>query len=150
MGEPHKIKTNIPSPFTRVFATGFYDGPTEGFLVHHAHQELFFFHLLDWDDGQDVRVFAVQVLHGVSVQDALNRFSPNVPESDPIWIVPESLDERTAQFIEAARRTARPVAIIATRSVLQTIEVWQDVDEDFSFKKQDWIASLGLSRSTEA
>jgi hypothetical protein len=45
-------------PFRRVIATGFYDGPTEGFTECSRCGQAFSFHMLDWDDIQDVRVFA--------------------------------------------------------------------------------------------
>jgi hypothetical protein len=45
-------------PFRRVIATGFYDGPMEGFTECCQCGQAFSFHMLDWDDSQKVRVFA--------------------------------------------------------------------------------------------
>ena len=56
-------------PFRRVIATGFYDGPTEGFTECSRCAQAFSFHMLDWDDSQKVRVFA---------------FSPVLPSLDAI------------------------------------------------------------------
>jgi len=139
---------NVSSPFCKVLATGFYDGPTEGFLAHSTRDELFLFHLLDWDDGQDVRVFGVAVVPGIFLDSAVTVLSKSKPPTWPIWVVPAPLDESAEQFVQQARKIARPVAVAVTRNLLQTFELWQEVDEDFVFSSQDWMKTLGLKRST--
>ena len=49
----------VASPFSGVVATGYYDGATHGFLRCGTCSTTYEFALLDWDDGQDMRVFAV-------------------------------------------------------------------------------------------
>lgn len=49
----------IPSPFVRLLATGYYDGPTEGLIECGTCKTTYSFNKLDWDDQQDVRVFAL-------------------------------------------------------------------------------------------
>jgi hypothetical protein len=139
---------NVPSPFCKVLATAFYDGPTEGFLVHKNEGRLFLFRLLDWDDGQDVRVFAIHVVPNVALDDALNVLAKENGPNWPMWVLPAQLDDAASQFLERARRHARPVAVVAARNLLRVFDVWQDVDENFTFQQQDWLNTFGLSRST--
>jgi hypothetical protein len=143
-----RTQHNVPSPFGKVLATGYYDGPTEGFLVHKTRDELFFFHLLDWDDGQDVRVFEVAVVPGIALDNAVEVLSMSSPPKWPIWLLPAPLDESGEQFIEHARKIARPVAVAVTRNLLHTFDVWQEVDEEFVSSGQDWLKTFGLKRST--
>jgi hypothetical protein len=42
-----------------VLATGYYDGPTEGFLIDPDSQRAEFFKMIAWDADQDERLFAV-------------------------------------------------------------------------------------------
>jgi hypothetical protein len=45
-------------PFERAIATGYYDGPTDGFTICSQCGQAYSFRKLDWDELQDVRVFA--------------------------------------------------------------------------------------------
>ena len=45
-------------PFRRVIATGFYDGPIQGFTECSKCGQAFSFRMLDWDDSQAMRIFA--------------------------------------------------------------------------------------------
>ncbi|MBK9037198.1 MAG: hypothetical protein IPL61_39135 [Myxococcales bacterium] len=46
------------TPFVRVCATGYYDGPLSGWTLD-REGAVYMFEMVDADDGQDVRVFAI-------------------------------------------------------------------------------------------
>lgn len=58
------IETATPdhSPLNRMLVTGYYDGPTEGFVECRECGQTYAFRKLAWDDEQDVRIFGLAPL----------------------------------------------------------------------------------------
>lgn len=52
------LKDNDESSFSRTLATGYYDGPTEGFCECAACSRVFSMQMFQWDSDQDWRVIA--------------------------------------------------------------------------------------------
>src|SRR5690349_575654 len=50
---------HLKSPFSKVIATRYYDGPMEGFLGHRDWLQACVFQLLDWDRETDMRVYEI-------------------------------------------------------------------------------------------
>jgi hypothetical protein len=139
-------KRNVASPFRRIVATGFYDGPTEGFAVG-EETETCSFRLLDWDQGQDLRVFRIAAIPGVSLDDAVAVLRNEGPPSSPIWLLPAPLGEAAERFVQRANELARPVAIVVTRDLLGTLDLWRPITgEPRLTGSRDWLTELGFPR----
>lgn len=143
---PSNEARNVTSPFRRIVATGFYDGPTEGFAIGERNV-MYSFRLLDWDDGQNVRVFRVAAMASVSLDDTLTALGHESPPSWPVWVVRAPAGERAESFIQRTNDLARPVAIVATRDLLGTLDLWRPITEEPQLTgNRDWLTELGFPR----
>src|SRR2546428_3148480 len=74
------------SPFLRVVALDYYDGPVEGLLACSVCEQEYAFRLLAWDSDFDARLYALARLPSGSidrVEEILARFGP---PSRPLWV----------------------------------------------------------------
>jgi hypothetical protein len=147
-GRPNTDRRDIPSPFSGVVSIGYYDGPTDGLLWSASTDGLFKFCLLDWDDGQDRRVYGISHAQGITLDDAIRVLSRGAAPTWPVWLVPGPLDAAATDFLQRLARVGRPVALIVTLDLLGPINLWRDVAADTVFQKKDWLTPLGFPRST--
>ena len=128
------------SPFGKMLVTGFYDGPTDGFVECLRCGRAYAFRMLAWDEEQDVRVYGLaaldESLRSIRVEEL------RLPELDePVTLVPP-VGEQEQQAIE--RLAARPVQyVVAAVSLLRGVLAGKSVDSGDT-SERDWFAWLGL------
>ncbi len=131
------------SPFSRLIALKYYDGPTEGFVECGACQTTFYFKLLDWDDGQDLRIFALREAIGASIEGIAQALGAGEPRW-PNWVPTGPIQSET--IFNAT--TLEDRAVVATADLLNGIILgWVAVAPgDIEFASINWFERLGLSR----
>ena len=133
---------SIESPFARLIATSFYDGPTDGLVECGTCGLVYAFRMLDWDDNQDQRIFSLAST-GTSFQSIEKTSS--IPPKWPSWILSIDLPQSTRNTInDACAAASRIEFVIATHSLLTAIDVW--VPSGLPVVG-DWFSELGLKRS---
>lgn len=120
---------HLRSPFTKVIATRYYDGPLEGFLAHDDWPHACLLQLIDWDRETDIRVYEVSRIEELSFDDVVESLFSDRRPSWPVWVLPNGARERGQQLFEAHAPRARPVATLTTRDVLGEILVWDAADD---------------------
>ena len=142
---------DVASPFRRLIATGYYDGPTEGFVECGTCGTVFAFRTLDWDGGQDVRIFALRELSAATMDSLVTRIGNETGDQPrwPVWVVPPP-KERSPVASEGHEsvREGRHL-ILAARDLTRTILVWASGDNASRDEETrvDWFKELGLPRS---
>jgi hypothetical protein len=155
-----------PSPFSKILALGFYDGPTSGVLQCRQCGAVHRFDMLDWTEDHNVRVFRLALLPADALERcvrALCGYSP--PPRWPVWVPVRwqggGEDTRAAadREVQSMLATAGPPALIvawegygermmAARRL--PAEELLDIPDWFSLEEpaggRDWFALLGLSR----
>lgn len=142
---------DYPSPFTKVLAWGYYDGPTHGVVVSEESGEVFKFDILTWDTStQDLRVFSLSPLPG----DALTRLTalyerfwkPLWPMWCPMWHFANESDQQEAERLsDEVRNEAGPEKwVIATTDLLGEIRVAKAITPEMITQISDWASFLGL------
>lgn len=138
------ILRGVPSPFSRLVATGYYDGPTAGVVECDACKTVYSFHKLDWDDQQDVRVFSLSPIVGARLDDLVRAPGASQPKW-PAWVlfaVGGTAD--LAAHVDELRGSASPEEfIVATEDLLRRLEVWRPVGLG---THEDWFRELELTR----
>jgi len=137
---------SVPSPFVRLVSTGYYDGPTDGLVECGACRTLYVFHKLDWDDGQDLRVFSLAPTRG-----SFAEFEGIVAKRAawPTWIITGDGREGPAlahvqRFMDAA---ASVEFVVASRCLLKVVEIWRPSGLP---QGVDWFEELGCDRVGDA
>src|SRR4051794_30325307 len=96
------VMHQVLSPFGRLRATGYYDGPTEGLVECGTCKTTYSFHKLDWDDQQDVRIFSLSPIVGRAIDDLVQ--SPGVPKANwPSWVLAREDSADFAAKVDAMR-----------------------------------------------
>jgi len=137
------VVRRVPSPFVRLLATGYYDGPTEGLVECGTCGTTYSFHKLDWDDQQDLRIFSLSPVGGRRLEDLAH--APSAPPPRwPNWVL---ADEGSADFaanVDELRGSASPEEfIVATEDLLREFAIWRPVGLGV---QRDWFSELGLDR----
>ena len=136
-------------PFDRVLATGYYDGPTEGFTQCAVCQTSYSFRILDWDDEQDWRVLAFAPLKP-TFEEIAKKLGVKLEGQPPVVLVPPSGDQhRTVDEIDKMRNPE----IRATQFYVTAVEgqidgasrIWHAVDSRDLETVGDWFDFLGLA-----
>ncbi len=144
--------TEGKSPFTKMIALDYYDGPTFGLLWDHRRSAAYKFDMLDWDDHHRVRVFSLAELPEGAFDRVAEACATTGPPAWPIW-VPNWQFESDASRDAANRvvdavleQASRPHAVVAAEDLLDTIlRARRTADQDLA-AGQDWFALLGLER----
>jgi len=151
---------NGPSPFARIIALGFYDGPTSGILQCQACASVYKFDMLDWSEDHNIRVFRLAALPPGALNECLTVLSPLEPPRWPVWAPPRSryasadaaqdADQELEAIVERAQPAKLIVAwngygerILAAKKVAAGLEDYPDWfarDSD----QPDWLAFLGI------
>jgi hypothetical protein len=120
---------HLKSPFRKVIAAQYYDGPVRGFLGHAEWLQACVFQLLDWDRETDLRVYEVARVEDLAFEDVVGLlFAERLP-TWPLWLLPSHAQKRGEGLVEECFKRARPVATITTRDLLGDIALW-DAAED--------------------
>jgi hypothetical protein len=156
---------DVPSPFTRIIALDFYDGPTGGVLQCAACGAVYQFDMLDWDDDHAVRVIRLASLPPGSLEACVQALGQPEPPRWPVWVpsrqalpseeAREAADRAVASVLAHARLAELVVAwagygerILAARrmpaSELQGVPDWFSAEDPGQLR--DWFTFLGLPR----
>jgi hypothetical protein len=132
----------VASPFSRLIATGFYDGPTNGLVECSTCKMTYSFERLDWDDQQDLRVFSLAPACPGGLDGVAQAEGAPTPKW-PIWVLGDAQGGFGAT-VDAFVTSAAPVEfVVATHDLLGTIEIWRPVGLG---EHPDWFVELGLNR----
>ena len=118
-----------PSPFDRVIALGWYDGPTEGLVRCGACARVYRFDLLDSvDEDRGIRLYSLAPVPTDTMDrlvDVLSPFmTPSWPMWAPLWKFPAE-DDRIAverAVNELMAKVAAPEFVIETAGLLDEID----------------------------
>jgi len=122
-------QAQLKSPFTKVIATHYYDGPVEGFLGHRDWLQACVFRLMDWDRETDLRVYEIARVEDLPFEEVVSRlFQDRLPQW-PVWVLPSTVRERGERLLDDCFARARPVATITTRDLFGDIAAWDPADD---------------------
>lgn len=120
---------NVKSPFSKIIATHYFDGPTEGFLEHREWPEACVFQLLDWDRETDMRVYEIARLVSVTFEDIVAELFDNKLPTWPVWVIPSAARSRAEQLVDTSFKRARAVATITTTDLFDDIALWDPAQD---------------------
>ena len=130
------------SPFGRLLATNYYDGPVAGILECNSCKTLFHFEKLDWDDGQDMRIFAVAHIPSRGFQE-VDDFS-STSRSTREWILDAARDIDIISIVDGMIADAMsPHLVVATTNLLGILASCRIIDR---IDDTDWFHEFNLSR----
>jgi len=155
------------SSFLKVISFGYYDGPTSGIAQCAKCSAAYKYDMLDWDEGQDVRIFSFAPLPSgifseiVKVCTKLEK--PRWPLWVPRWDFPSTslktdVESRISRLFDSARR---PTFVLASKDITKKIlasKKLEEIDQEFvqdyfsSGEKKDvrdWFAFLELRKTKQ-
>lgn len=153
------------TPFARIIALDFYDGPTSGILQCRTCGSVYRFDMIDWDEDHQIRVFRLALLPPDALDRCVAALAPYGPPRWPIWVPNRSnlLDPAAGEIADRAmQRVLEKTApaelvvawtgygdkILAARKVpaaeLSQARDWFSIEDPAAFR--DWFALLGLSK----
>lgn len=141
-----KLLTGEPDerlPFERAIATGYYDGPTEGFTECSQCGQAYSFRKLDWDELQDVRVFAFAPIP-LKLDDISKRLLVDSGNPKAIILVPP-LAEPESEFVRELL-AVHPTRVTAFEGWPGHSSLWRDVAGLNFTSISDWFSFLGIPR----
>lgn len=159
--------SNIKSPFSKIIALGFYDGPTSGIAQCEICSTPYKFVMLDWDDNQEVRIFSLAPITLPAWNQMVNLLSKHESPKWPVWfprwefpseIVRDNVDSETDKILASA---GIPELVIASnRYGDQILAAKKLAYEDLEYVKdwfslqpsdviRDWFSCLGLTKERE-
>jgi hypothetical protein len=138
----------FPSPFERILALGYYDGPTEGLVQEATHGAVYAFRMLAWDhETQDLRIYALSPLPSETLTDLIAAYASYQAPHWPCW-VPAWQQELEPPTSAALQRASPPSWIVVTEDLLGEILAARAVSGRNLDHVTDWNAFLGLGRKT--
>jgi hypothetical protein len=137
--------TNSPSPFTRIVALGFYDGPTFGVLRCNACQSDYKFDMLAWDETHEVRVFRLGALPSGTLEQCVQVLGTVSPPQWPVWVpMPLSLehtdDSPGGDLVTILARSQPAGLIVAWQGYGATILAGRRVAPQELQSARDWFS----------
>ena len=120
---------HLKSPFMKVIATRYYDGPMEGFLGHCDWLQACVFQLLDWDRETDVRVYEIARVEDLAFEEVVALLFHDRLPTWPVWVLPSAAREQGERLLDECFARARPVATITTRDLFGDIALWDPADD---------------------
>lgn len=134
----HVVVAPDESPFDRMLVTGYYDGPTDGFVECRQCARVYGFRKLAWDRDQDVRIYALlpidEDFERVG-QDLLGRSA----SAKQVQVVPPLASEQ-AQRLE--NLMSRPAAAIIAATNLRRGLLVMKLLPDGDLRERDWFSWL--------
>lgn len=121
--------SHLLSPFSKVIAARYYDGPTEGFLEHRDWPQACVFQMVDWDRETDVRVYEIARVEDLSFDAVVELLFRERRPTWPVWVLPSSDRSRGEELVDECFGRARPVATVTTRDLLGEISHWEPADD---------------------
>ncbi len=148
IGQPLHEGANFPSPFTRVLALGYYDGPTEGLIQDGQDGSVYQFRMLAWDDEtQDLRIFGLVRLPATALEDSVQAYARHQVPRWPVWV--PSWQEGVETLQQQVLRQAGPIEwVIATYDLLGEILAAKALAPEEADQTTDWPSFLGLGKGS--
>jgi hypothetical protein len=79
-------RRDLPSPFQRLIALGYYDGPTSGLAECARCRKSYRLELVAWDTSQDVRVFATATFEMERFERVIRACARQEEPNWPVWV----------------------------------------------------------------
>lgn len=127
-GDPPSVRL-LKSPFLKVIAARYYDGPMEGFLGHRDWVQACVFQLVDWDRETDVRVYEIARVEDLAFESVVEMLFQERMPSWPLWVLPSSARLHGEELVDECFARARPVATVTTRDLLGEIARWEPAED---------------------
>ena len=121
--------SSLLSPFSKVIAARYYDGPTEGFLGHRDWLQACVFQMVDWDRETDVRVYEIARVEDLAFETVVEALFRERRPTWPVWVLPTNARSRGEEMVDECFARARPVATVTTRDLLGEIAHWEPADD---------------------
>jgi hypothetical protein len=144
--------SRLPSPFSKVLALDYYDGPTRGVVEVSPEKQPYRFEILAWDtENLNLRVFSLAQLPSdtlTRLTDAYSRFwEPRWPIWVPIWHFSNAADEEAMDQLtkELMGQASAPSWIVAATDLLGEILVARKTTPKELDQVPDWPFFLGLA-----
>lgn len=135
------VAARFGTPFARVCATGYYDGPLTGWALGRA-DELYAFACVDADDGQDARVFAVYAVPAELRHDVMQfpgwRSPPRVAVVSPA-------DAERYPHLAVEPEAAWLIAIVVATDLLAGLIAWLPWTAPLP-TDHDWLRAFDIPR----
>lgn len=74
------------SPFGRIIALGYYDGPTSGVVQCSVCSSAYKYEIVAWDDNQDLRIYVLAPLREELFVDFVKTLSELEAPKWPVWV----------------------------------------------------------------
>jgi hypothetical protein len=132
MSSPSSIPSDfrkVRSPFTKVIAVRYYDGPMEGFLAHAEWPQACVFQLVDWDRETDLRVYDIARVEHLSFENVVGMLFDDRRPTWPMWVLPSAARERGEVLVDECFGRGRAVATVTTRDLFGEIALWDPADD---------------------
>ena len=110
----------FPSPFAKLIALGYHDGPTEGLLLSELAGEAYLFAMLDSDDMLNLRVFELSPLPSDVFAEVTAILSEWETPRWPVW-VPSWRPEMNAKVDPLLKKVDRATWILTAVDLLTQI-----------------------------
>ncbi len=130
------------SPFVRLLVTGYYDGPTDGFAACRFCDKSYFFRLLSWDDGQDLRIFGLAGLDE-SFAQIFAKFHADMSVSQNVILMKE-LTLELENELEGISKCQTEV-VVASRDLVKEVVAFK-LGGDGHDSEFDWFSWLGVKK----
>ena len=155
------------SPFSKIIALGFYDGPTAGVLQCETCQATYKFDMLDWNDEHDLRVMRLSLLPPGTLDLCVAALvaggsSPRWPVWAPTPAASAESQTIADSTIQSILAKAQPPELIvvwsgygdrilaARRMAGQDLEKAKDwFSQQDSESSRDWFAELQLTADVQ-
>jgi len=141
---------NAHSPFSRIIAFDYYDGPTSGVIQCKQCLDAYKFEMLAWDEGQDVRVFSLALLPSHTFTRLMKALAPLGSPSWPVWVPvweyqTDSLREAVEQEVQYLLNEAdSPQYVIAAQDLLNTLLRFKEISQENYPIGQNWFDLLHI------
>lgn len=132
----------MPSPFTRILASGYYDGPTEGIVECGKCGRTFAFRMLAWDEEQNVRAFGLAPV--AWNYEALCVKLLKTPPVAALTLVPPLPSSESSELDRLL--TATVTHVVASENLLAELLASRAVQPGEVSLGRDWLQWLGVER----
>ena len=155
------------SPFSKIIAFGYDDGPTSGIVRCTGCAEAYRFDVLAsdvdgiydfaaWDRGEELRIFSLSRLSEGAFERAVDVLSTAEAPRWPVWVpgvyphlptLDRLVDTDIASILAGADR---PCLIVAAAGLLQPMVAIRDHPAGGRLSDSDWFALLGFTADDRA
>jgi hypothetical protein len=146
-----KEAKSVPSPFSRIIAFGYYDGPFEGVLVCEECAEEYVFRTAAWKHDEDIRIYELQRVARGAFDAVLAVCSALGTPTWPVW-VPRWEFPTHAQQGEADRQLGSLLTAVSNQRLFVASEelerliraAAERVGESVEASLDEWLALMDL------